>query len=330
MRWKTVYIITIILFSSCNKELGKIRPDDFGPPVVRLSVSPQLADSTTWFVLSGAGSHDAENMWGIIDFRWDLDNDGTWDTPYTDKPEWVHVFPEPGIHWVKLEVKDRFEQTSIDSVKLETYGSIKDTSHFRDPRDGQVYKTVQLYGITWMAENLNYGQMIPVKDTARDNGVVEKYCYLNDSLQRGEQGGAITYYHWMEMMNHDTCSQNGICPPGWELPTIDDWRLITDSAARPFYFFAVGGFSNLNLTRTGFYPLLQDWSDFYFSIKTSDWTYFTRTFYEGYLNGPDRIIPFVASSQTLRNRGNIYAVQYYNDTIRKYMGIAPVRCIKRN
>lgn len=324
------FSIIIILASACDIDQGNIRPDDFGAPFTKISVTPQVADSTTWFVLSGSGSHDAQKYEGILDFRWDLDNNGSWDTPYTDQQTLVHVFAEPGIHWVKMEVKDRFNQTSIDSIWLETYGSIKDTSHFLDPRDGQVYKTVRLFGLTWMAENLNYGKMINVTDTVNDNSIVEKYCFQNDSNQRVDQGGALTFYDFMEIVNHDTSLLTDICPVGWELPSKADWSLITESIDRPMYYFASGGFSNLNLTRTGFHPLLKDWNEFPFSIKNSHWTYFTGSFYHGYLNGPDKIIPYVASSKQVNNRGYVYSFQFYSTTIRKHGGIAPVRCIKRD
>lgn len=330
MKLKLLIIIICVSFVACKKDYYHSPPGDFEPPTIKLNVTPQFADSTTWFVLTGAGSHDADGMWGIIDFRWDLNNDGIWDTPYTNHPEWVHVFRDTGVHIVKLQVADRFGQTSIDSVQLETYGSITDTSHFVDPRDGRFYKTVRISGLSWMAENLNYGKLIPVTDTVKNDEEVEKYCFLDDPALKGNQGGFYTYYDWMEMMNHDTSSVNGICPPGWEVPTSDDWRLITEAYRRPLRYFAQGGFSNLNLSRMGIHPRWQEWDPEDFSQSTEDWIYFTRDFYKGYLNGPNRIIPYIATSQTIENRGNIYTIQYANDSMRKYMGIAPVRCIKRD
>ena len=81
---------------ACKMDYYGPVPDDFGPPVVRLSVTPRIADSTTFFRFSGRGSHDSDGMWGIVEYRWDLDGDGSWDTPFTQKTDWVHVFPEPG------------------------------------------------------------------------------------------------------------------------------------------------------------------------------------------------------------------------------------------
>lgn len=333
MKQIAFFLFISIALISCKKDYYGDPPEDFGPPTVKLRAVPMVADSTTWFTFSGAGSRDADGFWGIIEFRWDIGGDGIWDTPFTGKSDWVHVFPETGQHLIILQVADRFGQNSVDSVIIETYGKNNDTGYLMDPRDGQGYKTVWIEGMEWMAENLNYGEFIPVTDTARNNGVVEKYSYNDNPDLKGEFGGYYTYYDWMEMMNHDTSSIQGICPPGWELPTRDDWRLIIEYPSRPLSFFAQGGFSNLHLSRMRLQARLQDWDLYNISAGLEDWTYFSRDFYKGYLNGPDRIIAYVVSSKTsyhpLVDRGNIYAIQYAGDSIRKYYGIAPVRCIKR-
>ena len=308
-------------------------PEDFGPPVVKLSSSAMRVDSTVWYTFSGAGSHDSDGLWGIIKFRWDINGDGVWETPFTSKTDYVHVYRESGFHTVILEIADRFDQRNRDSLTFETYGPNSDTSLFTDPRDGQVYKTVMISGLEWMAENLNYGDFITVTDTAQDNGVVEKYSFSDNPDLKGEFGGYYTFYDWMELMNHDTSSIQGICPPGWELPTRNDWEKIV-SHQRGLDYFAQGGLSNLHLSRMLLQPRLQEWYWYDISKGIVDWTYFTRDFYTGYLNGPDRIIPYVASSQrsthALADRWHIYAVPYANDTIRKYFAIAPVRCIRRD
>jgi len=323
----------VLILVACKKDYYGDPPDDFAPPFARLRAYPEIGDSTTWFRFSGHLSRDASSC-VIIDFRWDINADGIWDTPFTIKNDWVHVFPEPGFYNVILQVADRYHQTSIDTVIIETYGKNNDTGYLTDPRDGQVYKTVRIAGLEWMAENLNYGSYMPVNDTSRDNDIVEKYSYDDNPDLKEEYGGYYTYYDWMEMMNHDTTSIQGICPPGWELPTREDWRLIIEYPRRPLDYFAQGGLSSLHLSRMLLQPRLQEWDQFDISEGIVDWTYFTRDFYTGYMNGPDNIIPYVVSSKTgyhpLVDRGNIYAIQYASDSVRKHFAIAPVRCIKRN
>lgn len=70
-----------------------------------------------------------------------------------------------------------------------------------DPRDGKTYQTVLLNGQRWMAQNLDY-----------DAG--PHSFYYNNDPNFGEPYGRL--YNWM--------TTSYICPPGWRLPTDDDWR----------------------------------------------------------------------------------------------------------
>ena len=88
---------------------------------------------------------------------------------------------------------------------------------FTDPRNEQIYTSVQIGDQCWMAENLNIGEMINGAEEMTDNGVIEKYCYENNTANCDEYGGL---YQWDEMMQYVTTEGvQGICPAGWHLPT---------------------------------------------------------------------------------------------------------------
>ena len=95
---------------------------------------------------------------------------------------------------------------------------------FTDPRDEQIYNTVQISDQCWMAENLNIGEMINGNINQTDNGVIEKYCYDNNPTNCDENG---SLYQWDEMMEYvtDTAVQ-GICPEAWHLPTDFEWKIL--------------------------------------------------------------------------------------------------------
>ncbi len=86
---------------------------------------------------------------------------------------------------------------------------------------GMVYQTVQIGEQCWFRENLNIGTMIPGADTSSDNGVIEKYCYDDDSLNCQAYGGL---YRWKEAMGYtESPGDRGICPPDWHIPSLTEY-----------------------------------------------------------------------------------------------------------
>jgi len=107
--------------------------------------------------------------------------------------------------------------------------------------EGVVYNTVQIDDQCWLKENLNVGTMIRSDSAAHDqldNGIIEKYCYDNDEANCDKYGG---FYQWDEAMKYTTTEgAQGICPPGWHLPTSSEFETLRHS---------VSGLKNLILAR---------------------------------------------------------------------------------
>ena len=74
----------------------------------------------------------------------------------------------------------------------------------KDSRDGQIYKTVKIGSLTWMAENLNYE-------------TENSYCYKDNEANCSKYG---RLYPWS--------AANSACPTGWRMPSQTEWiSLIT-------------------------------------------------------------------------------------------------------
>jgi|JFJP01.1.fsa_nt_gi uncharacterized protein (TIGR02145 family) len=92
---------------------------------------------------------------------------------------------------------------------------------FTDPRDNQVYPTVQIGDQCWMAKNLNIGTQISGISEPTDNDTIEKYCYDNLASNCEIYGGL---YQWNELMEYSTEPGGmGICPVGWHVPEEGEW-----------------------------------------------------------------------------------------------------------
>jgi len=104
--------------------------------------------------------------------------------------------PEDTKNWIETVVKPyRAQWEKIEAARHGT---------FTDPRDGKTYKTIKIGEQVWMAENLAY------------NAEGSK-CYDNNE-ENGKKYGRL--YDW------DTAMQ--ACPPGWHLPSDEEWQTLLD------------------------------------------------------------------------------------------------------
>ncbi len=87
---------------------------------------------------------------------------------------------------------------------------------------GKTYHTVQINNQCWLKENLNIGTMISGGIDQTNNGIIEKYCYNNDSLNCEIYGGLYQLFEALQYVN--SFGTQGICPNGWHVPTRSELR----------------------------------------------------------------------------------------------------------
>jgi uncharacterized protein (TIGR02145 family) len=102
---------------------------------------------------------------------------------------------------------------------------------FKDPRDGNLYNTVNINGTVWLKENLRY------------KGVDGAFCFDNDSNNLPLFGAL---YEWQAAMK--------ACPEGWHLPSGKEYRALSEKLEEddawgkgPSGNFSIqlGGFQNI-------------------------------------------------------------------------------------
>ena len=123
----------------------------------------------------------------------------------------VDIYVFDGTYWMNI----RRDAGPIDPNGFYCPGTVE--------YGGQTYGVVEIAGMCWMSENLNIGTMI--SGSAVDNGVIEKYCYQDNAAHCNTYGGL---YDWNEMMQYSTGDTvQGICPPGWHVPSEAEWCTMT-------------------------------------------------------------------------------------------------------
>src|ERR1039458_5413454 len=101
---------------------------------------------------------------------------------------------------------------------------------------GKTYNTVLIGGQCWLKENLNVGTRINGSVNQTNNGIIEKYCYNDDTANCTTYGGL---YQWAEAVQYQNGATNttltspsltgnvqGICPTGWHMPTYAEFQTL--------------------------------------------------------------------------------------------------------
>lgn len=111
------------------------------------------------------------------------------------------------------------------TTKLTKYENkyIEEESKYLDEKSND--STIQIGSQIWMAQNLNIGDMIRNKDRQEHNNRIEKYCYNNTEENCKIYGGL---YQWKEMMAYNENDPQGICPEGWHIPSIEEWKTLIE------------------------------------------------------------------------------------------------------
>lgn len=201
-----------------------------------------------------------------------------------------------------------WEKKKAEYYTAETHPDATYGEDLVDSRDGNVYKTVYINGLRWMAENLRY---VDSNTTINLKGNI--VCPEFD-IRNCQIGGAL--YSWTAIMNIDkkwndadassfiNAQHQGICPEGWHVPNDGEWNTLTD----PYYnkasdfkasdLFAVGYgyYENSPTDKLGFsiLPVLDYYYDNYYDqwliavlggSSQTEWSgYYSSSALEAYTN----------------------------------------------
>jgi PKD repeat protein len=88
-----------------------------GPPVADAN-GPYTGNEGSPVIFDASGSSDPEG--DVLQYRWDFDNNGTWDTVWMDSPTASHTYCDNYIGFVTLEVRDGlgFTDTATAAVTV--------------------------------------------------------------------------------------------------------------------------------------------------------------------------------------------------------------------
>jgi len=209
--------------------------------------------------------------------------------------------------------------------------------------DGNTYKTVQINGLEWMAENLSvkhFNDKTALKETTsiEEWGSLSKNgipLFTEMSYQKEGGSGCGLVYNWYAVSDG-----KGLCPKGWRVPTFDEWigfseyeavKIKSKKGWQLYYDF----FSDTEFDTNGS-------DDFGFNALPCTFNMFDPLMYGEDERMPDIFTPFfgigtswACSSEDEKDSNKVwYASLYYANsnilfnTIEKQEMACFVRCVK--
>ncbi len=187
------------------------------PPIVRLVVGNRIGNTGSRYYLHIRGSSDRDDSYMDLRSRWDVNNDGIWETQYDGLFEVYLTFPVPGEYPVTVMLTDPKDKSSLATDTVWVVEGNHETGILEDKRGDfipQYYGTVKIGNRWWMQSNLAY--------QASSKDATWYMDYYNNDPAYGERYGGL-YPH------RAIAGKPAVCPTGWHVPSLEEWRqLMTD------------------------------------------------------------------------------------------------------
>jgi uncharacterized protein (TIGR02145 family) len=222
MKISTIFVTLLILFViGCKKDESPTTTQNQKPKIVSLSANPATIkvneESTLSCVATDPEGDDLTIMWSSDKGTFPNGNMGQsvkWKAPDTAGSYPITATASDGKDTAQAVINVITSSDFICGTSTVTYS-------------GRTYNTVLIGSQCWFKENLDVGTKINSSTNSypqTNNGIIEKYCYDNDSANCDIYGGL---YEWTEAMQYsNTPGTRGICPPGWHIPTHEEMQTL--------------------------------------------------------------------------------------------------------
>jgi len=128
-------------------------------PVTVLVIGNRIGNTGSRYFLHLRESRDRDNSVMDLVPRWDVDNDGIWDTQYDGKFEIYLTFPVAGKYAVTAMISDPNNKSTMDTDTVWVVAGNHETGLLEDKRTDflpHYYGTVKIGNNWWMQSNLRF------------------------------------------------------------------------------------------------------------------------------------------------------------------------------
>lgn len=211
----------------------------------------------------------------------------------------------------EIQVKQDHPQVVTVLSEETELSTVNKQEDFIDPRDGQSYQTVEINGIVWMAQNLNYDDL-GKGSWNLENSRKSRLDFFIAAL--------VNPLHKFHGRLYSLEGAKNACPKGWRLPTDEEWKALAISFGG--YKDLIDG-SSIGNPESAYYRFKYEFKD---------------TKFPGYYTGSDFNHNDVASfwSMTKATDGEYFNYDLVNEDRKLYRTKSPAgiglfcRCVKDN
>ncbi|APF19664.1 hypothetical protein Calab_0127 [Caldithrix abyssi DSM 13497] len=134
----------VLYYDICISNNAFVECGTLNPPVANFTISPPSGDIGTAFVLDASTSTDMETPVDRLEVRWDIYNDGIFETNWSTNKIFRVSFEERGIKEIYLEVRDEDGLISNVIRKLNVSGGFASGKHILIFRDVLPWNNVRI------------------------------------------------------------------------------------------------------------------------------------------------------------------------------------------
>lgn len=197
-------------------------------PEAAFTVNPPFGGTAVQFLFDASPSSDQEDPFEALEFRWDFNGDGIFETAFDYAKQATHQYAAEGSYDAILQVRDSEGATGVVShnviVSNGGTGEPCPGAATVTDYDGNIYNTALIGQQCWMKENLkttHYRNGQPVDYPGSDfddwsSNTTGAYAWYDDDIMWKDIYGAL--YNWYAVV-----STNGLCPEGWHVSSDEEW-----------------------------------------------------------------------------------------------------------
>ena len=168
-------------------------------PIASFTVSPPSGPMNTVFDFDASSSSDLEDSPSALEVRWDWEDDGMWDTPWSTNKAEQHQYPNLGTYTIRLEVKDTGDLASNITRQVSVLNTPPTASFEISPLSGNI-STLFIFNASSSSDLENPTSSLEVRWDWEDDGTWDT-SWSTTKMNQHQYSSLGTYSVRLEVMD---------------------------------------------------------------------------------------------------------------------------------